>query len=164
MNINRLRTPEQTARRADNLRAKLARVQKELDAIGPLSVAPKTGPNVLIGIPSHSGEIKYKTVLSLIAMLERFRSTGVRFELDIKPGCPLVTVVRNYFANKVAFDVDAKGNKYTHLLMLDSDLAGFEEGVVKLLEAEKPVSALPARWNITARDALLFPETRGLRV
>jgi len=144
-----MKTPEQTERRADYLRGKLAKVQKELDAIAPHlahSSAHRTskdgGPNVLICVPTHSGEIKYKCMFSLMKLVDLLRSAGIRHELEVIPGCPLITVVRNYFANKAAFDVDKDGDVFTHALMVDADLAGFENGVMELLKADKPVAAV----------------------
>src|SRR6266480_2264220 len=94
MNPTRTRTAEQVERRADYLRGKLAKVQKELEQIAPASArANKDGPNVLIGVPTHSGEIKYKTMLSLMNLVDLFRSAGVRHELQVIPGCPLVQLV-----------------------------------------------------------------------
>jgi hypothetical protein len=64
--------PEQTARRADSLRAKIAKMQKQLDE----TASPSTGPRVLLGVPTHNGDLKHKTVLSLISTLEKLRSSG----------------------------------------------------------------------------------------
>jgi hypothetical protein len=146
--------PEQTARRADSLRAKLARVQKELDAIG----SPSDGPSVLIGVPTHSGDLKHKTVLSLISMLDKFRSKGIRYELEVIPGCAHVQLVRNVFANKAAFDLDRSGRPYSHLLFVDSDGAFSADDVIALFKAGKPISALPfsaksVNWEAVASAA-----------
>jgi hypothetical protein len=102
----------------------------------------KINANVLIGIPTHKGDLKFGTVISLVTLIEKFRSLGIRFTLDIKPGCPLVQIVRNYFANRSAFEVDDHGERFSHLLMIDADGSGFEEAVVRLLKLDKPVSAV----------------------
>jgi hypothetical protein len=76
--------------RADYLRAKIAKAQKELDtlAAAPARVGDKDVPSVPIGVPTHSGDLKHRTVLSLISVLDKFRSKGIRYELDVIPGMP----------------------------------------------------------------------------
>jgi hypothetical protein len=145
--------PEQTARRADSLRAKLARVQKQLDEI-----PPSTGPSVLIAVPTHSGDLKHKTVLSLISTLDAFRANGFRYELEVIPGCPYVQLVRNVFANKAAFGADKSGQPYTHLLFIDADGGFSADDILALFEAGKPIAALPfsaksINWEAVARAA-----------
>ncbi len=94
MNPTRMKTSEQTERRADYLRGKLAKVQKELDDIAPHSAhssahrTNKDGPNVLICVPTHNGEIKYKTMFALMKLVDLLRSAGIRHELEVIPGCP----------------------------------------------------------------------------
>jgi hypothetical protein len=52
-------------------------------------------------------------------------------------------VVRNYLADKVAFDLDKEGLfGFTHLLQIDSDSANFENGVMRLIAEDKPISGL----------------------
>jgi hypothetical protein len=110
--------------------------EKKADVMGP-------GMNILIGIPTHSGEIKYKTVLSLLSLVQKLRDLGIRHEVQIVPACPLIQVVRNYFANKAAFDLDREGLfRFTHLLQIDSDGANFENGVMRLIVEDKPISGL----------------------
>jgi hypothetical protein len=132
--------PEQTARCAESLRAKIAKMQKQLDE----TVLPSTGrPSVLIGVPTHSGDLKHKTVLSLISTLDKFRSNGVRYELQIIPGSPYIQLVRNVFADKATFDLDKSGRPYSHLLFADADGAWSADDVLTLFRAEKPIAALP---------------------
>jgi hypothetical protein len=145
MNLTtRTRTPQQTEKRADYLRAKAAKAQKELDAIAPSSArVDKDSPSVLIGVPTHSGDLKHRTILSLISTLEKCRSNGVRYELEIIPGSPYVQLVRNVFANKATFDLDKSGRPYSHLLFADADGAWSADDVLTLFRAEKPIAALP---------------------
>jgi hypothetical protein len=101
------------------------------------------GMNLLIAIPSHSGELKSKCVMSLLNLVRKLQEIGIRHEIDIVSHCPLISVVRNYFANKVAFDLDKEGLfSYTHLLMIDSDSANFENGVMRLIAEDKPIAGL----------------------
>jgi hypothetical protein len=120
--------PEQTARRADSLRAKIAKMQKQLDE----TASPSTGSSVLIGVPTHSGDL-----LSLISTLEKLRSAGVRYELEIIPGCACVQLVRNVFANKAAFDSDKSGRPYSHLLFVDADGAFSADDVLALFKSRE---------------------------
>jgi hypothetical protein len=99
--------------------------------------------NILIGIPTHSGEVKAKCVSSLLNLTKKLQEIGIRFELEIIPHCPIIGVARNYFANRAAFDLDREGLfSFTHLLMIDSDSANFENGVVRLISEDKPISGL----------------------
>ena len=110
---------------------------KKTDAKGPGSM------NILIGIPTHSGEVKAKCVSSLLNLTKKLQEIGIRFELEIIPHCPIIGVARNHFANRAAFDLDREGLFYfTHLLMIDSDSANFENGVVRLISEDKPISGL----------------------
>jgi len=116
----------------------------------------KDAPSVLIGVPSYNGDLKHKTVLSLISTLDKFRSNGFRYELEVIPGCPYVHLVRNVFANKAAFDLDRVGQPYSHLLMIDADGAFSADDILTLLRAEKPIAALPFSakfidWNGVAK-------------
>jgi hypothetical protein len=140
--------------RADYLRAKIAKAQKELDTLAaPSSV---DGPSVLVAVPTHSGDLKHRTVLSLISTLDKFRSNGVRYELEIIPGCAYVQLVRNVFANRAAFDLNRSGRPYSHLLFIDADGAFSADDVLTLLKADKPIAALPFSakfidWNGVAK-------------
>jgi hypothetical protein len=122
----------------------------------------------LLGVPTHSGEIKYKSMLSLMNLVDKFRSAGIRYELQIIPGCPLVQLVRNFFANRVAVDLDQNGDNFTHLLMADADGANFENGVMELLKADKPVSAIlfsmkDIKWPRVWHAARVGVPPEGLR-
>src|SRR5258708_40223175 len=117
-NPTRTRTPEQVERRANSLRVKIAEAQRELDT---LSVTPKTCTSVLLAVPTHSGDLKHKMVLSLVGTLDKFRSNGIRYEVEVLAGCAYIQLVRNVFANKATFDLDKSGRPYTHLLFADAD-------------------------------------------
>jgi len=87
--------------------------------------------NILIAIPTHDGAVKAKCVSSLLNLCRKLQEIGIRYETEIVGHCPLIGVVRNYFANKVAFDLDKEGLfGFIHLLMIDSDSANFENGEV----------------------------------
>jgi hypothetical protein len=108
--------------------------------------ADEMGPGIgclLIGIPTHSGEIKAKCAMSLLNLCRKLQDIGVRYEVEIIPSCPIIGVVRNYFANKVAFDLDKDGLfGFSHLLMIDSDSANFENGAMRLISENKSISGL----------------------
>ena len=98
---------------------------------------------ILIAIPSHSGEIKSKCVMSLLNLTRKLQEIGIRYEVEIVGHCPIIGAVRNYFANKVAFDLDKEGLfSYTHLLFIDSDSANYEHAVMELISKDMPISGL----------------------
>jgi hypothetical protein len=139
--------PEQTARRADSLRAKIAKMQKQLE-----TVSPSAAPSVLVAVPTHSGDLKHKTVLSLISTLDKFRATGIHYEFQIISNSPYIQLVRNVFADKATFDLDKSGLPYSHLLFADADGAWSADDVLTLFGAGKPIAALPfsakfINWN-----------------
>jgi hypothetical protein len=81
--------------------------------------------------------------MSLLNLCRKLQEIGIRYEMEIVRYCPLISVVRNYFANKVAFDLDKEGLfGFTHLLMIDSDSGNFENGVMRLIAEDKPISGL----------------------
>ena len=99
--------------------------------------------NILIGIPTHSGEVKAKCVSSLLNLTKKLQEIGIRFEVEIIGHCPIISAVRNYFANKVAFDLDKTGLfSFTHLLFIDSDSANYEHAVMALVSQDKAISGL----------------------
>lgn len=145
---------EQAEKRAASLRAKIAKMQKQLDE----TVSPSAGPSVLIAIPTHNGDLKHRTVLSLISTLDAFRAKGFRYALEIIPGLPYVQLARNVFANKAAFGADGSGQPFTHLLFIDADGSFSADDVITLFEARKPITALPfsaksINWEAVARAA-----------
>jgi len=98
--------------------------------------------NILIAVPAYSGELKYKTVLSLISLVRKLRDLGIRHQIEVMPHCPIIQIVRDYFANKCAFDLDQDGLSYSHLLFIDSDSGNYENGVLKLIMEDKPIAGL----------------------
>src|SRR5437667_11919689 len=99
--------------------------------------------NILIAIPTHAGEVKAKCVSSLLNLGRKLQEIGIRYEVEIIGHCPIIGAVRNYFANKVAFDLDKTGLfSYTHLLFIDSDSANYEHAVMELISQNKPISGL----------------------
>jgi hypothetical protein len=99
--------------------------------------------NILIAIPSHSGEVKAKCVSSLLNLTKKLQEIGIRYEVEIIGHCPIIGVVRNYFANKVAFDLDKEGLfGFSHLLFIDSDSANYEHAVMALISQDKAISGL----------------------
>jgi hypothetical protein len=99
--------------------------------------------NVLIAIPSHSGEVKSKCVMSLLNLVRKLQEIGIRYEVEIIGHCPIIGAVRNYFANKVAFDLDKEGLfGFTHCLFIDSDSANYEHAVMELISQDMPISGL----------------------
>ena len=99
--------------------------------------------SLLIAIPTHAGEVKAKCVSSLLNLTRKLQEAGIRHEVEIVGHCPIIGAVRNYFANKVAFDFDKEGLfSYTHLLFIDSDSANYEHAVMELISHDKPISGL----------------------
>jgi hypothetical protein len=99
--------------------------------------------NILIAIPTHDGAVKAKCVSSLLNLTRKLQEIGIRYETEIVGHCPLISVVRNYFANKVAFDLDKTGLfSFTHLLFIDSDSANYEHAVMALISENKAISGL----------------------
>lgn len=152
----RQRTSEQTEKRAAYLRSKIERAQAELESLGQPSTRPATGPRILVATPTHTGGIEYKTAISLMNLAERLRSAGIPHEFQFIGGSSIITLVRNYFANRVAFDTDRYGQPFDALLFIDSDVSGFEDGIVKLIDADLPIAALAyslkaVNWKRVAR-------------
>ncbi len=58
------------------------------------------------------------------------------------PGCPIVQIVRDYFANKCAFDMDQDCLPYSSLLFIDADSGNYENGVLKLIMEDEPIAGL----------------------
>jgi len=60
--------------------------------------ADAMGPGIgclLIGIPTHSGELKAKCGMSLLNLCRKLQEIGIRYEVEIIPSCPIISVVRN---------------------------------------------------------------------
>jgi len=60
--------------------------------------------NILIAIPTHTGQIEYKCVLSLLELRENLIAAGIRYEIQFVAGSSLIPNVRNYFGHRVAFE------------------------------------------------------------
>jgi hypothetical protein len=64
--------------------------------------------------------------MSLLNLCRKLQEIGIRYEVEIIGHCPLISVVRKYFANRVAFDLDKEGLfGFSHLLFIDGDSANF---------------------------------------
>ena len=98
--------------------------------------------NILIAVPAYSGELKYKMALSLLSLAGKLRDLGIRHRIEIMPHCPIIQIVRDYFANKCAFEVDQDGISYSHLLFIDGDSGNYENGVLKLIMEDRPIAGL----------------------
>src|SRR6267154_526458 len=87
MNPTRTKTPEQSERRADYLRAKIAKAQQELDLLPPASssLTPKAGEpealNILIGCPAFGGACQHVFVSSLIALSQTLVNSGINHQI-----------------------------------------------------------------------------------
>jgi hypothetical protein len=113
--------------------------------------------HILIAIPTHDGAVKAKCVSSLLNLTRKLQEIGIRYETEIVGHCPIIGVVRNYFANKVAFDTDKEGLfglfGFSHVLFIDSASANFENGVMRLIAEDKPISGL-----VYATKAICWPK------
>jgi hypothetical protein len=90
---------------------------------------------VLIATPTAGGTVKARFAVTLFKVAAAIRDAGWRAEFASLDGSSIVAA-RNYFANLVL-----RRAEFTHLLMIDSDMA-FEGGVARrLLDAGRPVAA-----------------------
>src|SRR5258705_17579 len=97
---------------------------------------------LMIAVAGYGGELKYKMALSLLNLVGKLRDLGIRHRIEVMPGCPIVQIVRDYFANKCAFDQDQDGFSYTHLLFIDADSGNYENGVMRLIAEDRPIAGL----------------------
>jgi predicted double-glycine peptidase len=66
------------------------------DSPGRMQRKQMTETNILIAIPTHTGQIEYKCVLSLLELRENLIAAGIRYEIQFVAGSSLITNVRNY--------------------------------------------------------------------
>jgi hypothetical protein len=156
--MERDRSPEQKEKRGDYLRAKIAKAEDELKSMGCSPERPMSEWNVLVAVPCHTGQIGFATVISLINLLQTFQAARVRYEVQCFANSSLITIVRNRAANRIAFETDNTGHPFTHLFFVDSDCSGFEDHVLAMLKADKPIIGLPyafktPNWMSVARAA-----------
>jgi hypothetical protein len=88
--------------------------------------------------------------MAAIIELDRlFNNKSIAHNISLIWNESLVTRARNRFANTAAFDTDGVGRKFSHLLLIDSDVTFDPQDILKMLEADKPICALPfARKNV----------------
>jgi len=127
--------------------------------------------NILIAVPAAGGELKYKMALSLLSLTKKLTDLGIRHRVEVMPHCPIIQIVRDYFANKCAFDLDQDGLPYSSLLFIDADSGNYENGVLKLIMEDRPIAGLlystkDVAWQRIAhyvRSEAYTHETRYLR-
>jgi hypothetical protein len=120
--------------------------------------------NILVAVPAYLGELKYKMVLSLISLVRKLRDLGIRHSVEVMPHCPIVQIVRDYFANKCAFEVDQDGLSFSHLLFIDGDSGNYENGVLKLVMEDRPIAGnTMCLWRKLTGVAAAFPSRSRAR-
>ena len=118
--------------------------------------------NVLVAVPCFGGMIHFKTAEALRLLDRELTKLGITHTFRYLGGESLVTRARNWFANLALFGTDENGAQFSDLLFIDADLAFSPPNVVEMLQANRPIVALPystkgINWQFVAEAA-----TRGV--
>src|SRR5260221_11874055 len=116
--------------------------------------------NILIAIPCYGGLVQAKCMASVIELDRLLYGKAILHEISLVWNETLVTRARNRFANTAAFDTDSEDRRYTHLLFIDADSIFDARDILKMIEADKPIVALPfarkeIKWGQVAEAARL---------
>lgn len=103
----------------------------------------KSVDNILIAVPCFGGSLHYRCANTLLQLDRALGEKGINRTIRFIGNDALVCRVRNRFANIAAFDTDSAGRKFSHLLFLDSDIGFDAFHIFAMLEANKPIVALP---------------------
>lgn len=103
----------------------------------------KSVDNILIAVPCFGGSLHYRCANTLLQLDRALGEKAINRTIRFIGNDALVCRVRNRFANIAAFDADSAGRKFTHLLFLDADIAFDAFHIFTMLEADKPIVALP---------------------
>ena len=99
-------------------------------------------------------------MLSVFDLHSLLNEKNIPHALMVATNESLVTCVRNHFANMAAFDSGFQGREFSHLLFVDSDSVFDATDILRMLEANKPIVALPfsvkqIRWELVGQAARL---------
>lgn len=108
--------------------------------------------NLLIALPCYGGTTFVQHNRSLRWLIEVLRGYGIRHTIQETTTESLIPRARNLFGNMVAFDHDASGQFYTHVLFLDVDIGFNAPDIASLIGWDKDIVALPypckdINWN-----------------
>lgn len=109
-----------------------------------------TEPFIIIGTPCFGGLVTHGYMSSVVALMDRAASMGVRFGLNLLANDALVTRAR---AAIVAAMLDEP--QATHLLFIDADISFPPEQVARLLAADKDMAA--ATYPVKSIDWAAIP-------
>jgi len=116
--------------------------------------------NILIGLPCYGGMVQAETMLSMIGLHRLLSLKRIEHTIAATGNESLITRVQNYFANLAVFETDSKGRPFTHLLFIDADSRFSATDILKMIEANKPIIALPyamkeVQWSTVGQAARL---------
>jgi len=116
--------------------------------------------NILIAMPCYGGVVQAETMLSVIGLHQLLSLKRVEHTIAATGTESLITRARNYFANLTVFETDSKGRPFTHLLFIDADSRFSATDILKMIEANKPIIALPyamkeVQWSTVGQAARL---------
>jgi len=99
--------------------------------------------NLLIATPAYGGvtHVPYNRALRKLEF--KLFKYGIRHYIGETTSESLIPRARNGFANTVAFDKDAEGREFTHLLFIDADIYFNADNIVQMLGFNKDICALP---------------------
>jgi hypothetical protein len=80
---------------------------------------------------------------SVIELDRLLNKKTIFYNISLICNASLVPRARNRFANTAAFDTDEEQRRYSHLLFIDADSVFDGKDSLKMLEADKPIVALP---------------------
>lgn len=110
-----------------------------------------TKPFIIIGTPCFGGFVTHGYMNSVVALMDRAPSMGVRFGLNLLANDALITRAR---AAIVAAMLDQP--QATHLLFIDADISFAPEQVARLLAADKDMAA--ATYPVKSIDWAAIPD------
>ena len=93
--------------------------------------------NVIIGVPAYGGSVRIEFTLRLVATVIALLHAGHEVDVIYTASESLIPRARNSIATK------ALATKFTHLLWIDADSVFDPKDILRLLEAAKPIVALP---------------------
>jgi hypothetical protein len=99
--------------------------------------------NILIAVPAFGGQVHFKCAESLRLLDRKPMDLGIAHTFRYSAQESLVTRARNWFANLALFGADEEGAAFSHLLFIDADLAFNAKDIVAMIQADKPIGALP---------------------
>jgi hypothetical protein len=116
--------------------------------------------NILIAIPAYGGVVQVEFMLAVLDLVHLLNVKRIEHTVVTNANASLVCHARNELGNMAAFDVDLNGQRFSHLLFLDSDSVFRAHDIWRMVEARKPIVALPfarkeVKWGQVAEAATL---------